>query len=984
MTLTDDLRTLAPADPRTDPFTFDFEGSTTRGFSGESVAVALWASGVRVLGRSTKFHRPRGAFCFEGHCASCFLRIDGRPNVRACMTLAAPGLRCERQNAFPSADLDLLAAADWMFPDKMDHHHMMTGSRVANRVLVSVVRQMGGSGTLPDEPVADPTSAPHDELVDVCIVGGGPAGLAAAEAILGAAAAVPSVLLVDEQAQAGGSLLAEPGGAARAAAAVARVRAAGARVVTSATAIGFFKEDPVESDHRPDAIRGTLAVATPVGLLRVGARRILYATGGYDQNVPFLDNDRPGVISARACGRLVFGHGVRPGLRIAIVGPSPYGDRLAAGLATAGMSPSSIMRIDPAHEQPVAASGATSLGGLLVRGPDESERRVRADVVAVAAVPAPASELPRQHGVAAPFDQRRGGFAVVVDEQARTSAPGVSACGDATGYLGPAEAAASGTAAGRAIARSLTATLPALALVISFALGVFGFAGCRTVTPTPPPAAPAQAPGPDPRLQPTFTPAPPMTTREARTDARTTQRSEILDAVWTSVRDLHYDPTLGGLDWQAVRRRHEPLALAAPDDAAFYRALNDMIGELGQSHMAVTGPGAEEAAPPDPSASAASPPPAEGLPAAAPPAQAAPERAPGSISGIGEPGLTVRSIDGRPTVTTVRPGSSAARHRIAPGFIITRIGGQDLSASPQAAGVSAPGVGAGHRSMRPVEERFALRRKAVHLLQGPVGTKVTVEYLDNGDRPGQVILERDLPPGPLRQIGHLPPLYPEVRIYEQNGVGVIAFNMFLLDPLLNDIKQAVDRFRDRHMRGVILDLRGNPGGLGAMAIPVASEFVAAPTTLGTIQFRTFTQTFTAQPSLGRQPYTGPLVILTDEGTASASEILAAGLQESGRARVVGDATLGAVLPSLVQALPHGAVLQVVVADFKTPKGILVEGRGVQPDRRVAESRSSFRAGRDAVMDAAMEVIKAVATAGSTRSPAKAKEPAPAPSTPRRR
>ena len=185
--MTDDLRTLPTATPRSDPFTFDFEGSTdARVRGGVRWRVALWAAGVRTLGRSTKFHRPRGAFCFEGHCASCFLRIDGRPNVRACVTPATPGLRCERQNAFPSADLDLLAAADWMFPDKMDHHHMMTGNRVANRLLVSVVRQMGGSGTLPDEPPAAPTPAPRDELVDVCIVGGGPAGLAAAEAILGA------------------------------------------------------------------------------------------------------------------------------------------------------------------------------------------------------------------------------------------------------------------------------------------------------------------------------------------------------------------------------------------------------------------------------------------------------------------------------------------------------------------------------------------------------------------------------------------------------------------------------------------------------------------------------------------------------------------------------------------------------------------------------------------------------------------------------
>jgi carboxyl-terminal processing protease len=316
------------------------------------------------------------------------------------------------------------------------------------------------------------------------------------------------------------------------------------------------------------------------------------------------------------------------------------------------------------------------------------------------------------------------------------------------------------------------------------------------------------------------------------------------------------------------------------------------------------------------------------------------------VTGIGDPGLTIRLIEGRPTVTAVRPRSSAARRRILPGFIVTQVGGHPLSAASP-----------GKRALRPVEERFALRRSALHLLQGPIGTQVTLDFLDNDDRPGRAVLERDPPVGPIRQIGHLPPLQPEARISEIGGVGVIAFNVFLLDPLLPEIKRAVDRLRSAGVKGMILDLRGNPGGLGAMAIPVASEFVARPTPLGSLQFRGFSQTFTAKPSLGRTPYDGPLVILTDEGTASASEILAGGLQEAGRARVVGDTTLGAVLPSIVEALPHGAVMQMVVADFKTPKGILIEGRGVQPDRLVVETRAALQAGRDPVMDAGLAVLK---------------------------
>jgi carboxyl-terminal processing protease len=502
-------------------------------------------------------------------------------------------------------------------------------------------------------------------------------------------------------------------------------------------------------------------------------------------------------------------------------------------------------------------------------------------------------------------------------------------------------------------ARPGAGRLPGLARLASAAALL---AACAGSPPPPSSGPPGREPAaPDPRLQPppfaATAPVPPA----AREDRRTAERREILDAAWRTVRDKHYDPKLGGLDWEAVRRRYEPRALAAPDDAAFYRALNDMIGELGQSHMMITGPGASDD---------------DDLPDPADPAAAA-----APSNDVGDPGLTVRVIEGRPTITAVRPGSSAALHGLAPGYLVTAIGGRPLT-----------GVAPHRRSLRPVEERFAVRRAALHRLQGPAGTKVTLDFLDNQDRAGQVVLDRDRPAGPVRQIGYLPPLHPEARVQEIAGVGVIAFNIFLLDPLLDDIKRAVDRFVKTRVKGLILDLRGNPGGLGAMAIPVASELVTVPTTLGTMVMRdgthaeavtTFAQTFVAQPALGRTPYSGPLVVLTDEGTASAAEILAAGLQESGRATVIGDASLGAVLPSVVESLPHGAVMQVVVADFKTPKGVLLEGRGVQPDQRVLETRAGFRGNHDPVLEAAVQAI----LARGARRPAAVTTPARAPGSP---
>ena len=925
-----DLRDLSPGAARGLPITIDFEGAPVPAFAGEPVAVALHAAGIETLARSSKYHRPRGFFCLDGHCAACLLRIDGRPNQRACLTPARAELACARQNAFPSADLDLLAAADWLFPEGMDHHTMMTGSQTGNALFLKLVREMGGAGTLPDAP---PTTrlAPRDESLDACVIGGGPAGLAAARAIAEAAPGA-RVALYDEQAAPGGSLLAEAGGTARAAAMAEAARGVGVELVARATAIGYYPEDDAD-DEASDAGRGLLAIVAGDRLLRVRARRTLYATGGYDQNLPFADNDRPGIISARACGRLAFHWGVRPvppkGTVIILDG-APTAAPLERALNGAGVR---TARVELARETVVGARGSKRVRGLELRTADGATRKLDGAVVAVATLPSPASELPRQHGAAVVFDATRGGFAAVVDAQGATTVPDVFACGDVTGYAGPEAAARDGTKVGRALAATL-GMLVALAVLPS---------GCAAPT-TPPPASasapatavPASTLAPGVIEPPPFA-APPPATPDSRADARTKLRRAILDAAWTTVRDKHYDKTLGGLDWNAVRAKYEPLALGAPSEGAFYRVLNQMIGELGQSHMMITGPGAEDEVAADETAK----------PGDAPPDLPAEEPASPAGGPIGDPGLTVRIIEGRPTITRVRAGSSAEQVGLAPGYVVTQIGGRPLKAPHNST-----------RPLRPVEERFELRRAAALRLAGPVGTRVTVSYLDDRDHPGKAVLVRDPPRGQAVQLGFLPPIYPEVRAYEVGDVGVIAFSIFFLDPVLGDIKKAVARFQEHHVRAIVLDVRGNPGGQGAMSIPVASLFVNQPVRLGTLTFRDMGQKFDARPELGATPFLGPLAILTDEGTASTSEMFAAGLQEAKRAVVVGDTTLGAVLPSVVQQLPGGAVMQYVVADFKTPKGVMLEGRGVQPDRRVVETRAAFRGGRDPVLDAALTAIRA--------------------------
>ncbi len=411
-----------------------FTETTVRAYDTESVAAAALASGVRVLSRSLKYHRPRTFFCLEGHCSGCLVRLDGVPNLRACQAPCAPGIEVEGQNAFPSTEIDLLGAVDFVFSRGMDHHTLMTGSSVLNRLANKVVRQLSGLGKLPDRVSAPPSEAVVRD-VDVCVIGGGPAGLAAATTT---ASAGLRTLLVDDQLRPGGSLRADPRtGRAVAEERSARALAAGVEVFARSTAIGYFPEDD----------GGVLAVAMPAQLARVQARRWIWATGGYSVNLPFEDNDRPGVLAARAVGRLLVDHGILAGDRICLVtAPEVAADAeaLAEALISAGAD---VHRVD-------AALAIGARGRSWVSGVDTQGGKVACDVVAVAALPAPASEGARQHGCAVVLDPAAGGFRVVVDDVGRTSVPNVWACGDVTGYVGPSVAAERGAAIGAEVARS--------------------------------------------------------------------------------------------------------------------------------------------------------------------------------------------------------------------------------------------------------------------------------------------------------------------------------------------------------------------------------------------------------------------------------------------------------------------------------------------------------------------------------------------------
>jgi carboxyl-terminal processing protease len=156
--------------------------------------------------------------------------------------------------------------------------------------------------------------------------------------------------------------------------------------------------------------------------------------------------------------------------------------------------------------------------------------------------------------------------------------------------------------------------------------------------------------------------------------------------------------------------------------------------------------------------------------------------------------------------------------------------------------------------------------------------------------------------------------------------------------------------------------RGNVGGMVGMIIGVAGHFTPKPLTLGSLVARDNTLRLPANPrfvdSSGKrvEPFSGPVAILVDEITASASEVFTGGLQEHGRVRVFGRTTAGQALPAVHNKLPNGDALYHPVADFLTGSGVRFEGRGVVPDEPVALDRNALLAGRDQVLERAIQWI----------------------------
>ncbi|GLK57265.1 sarcosine oxidase subunit alpha [Methylopila capsulata] len=481
---------------RATPIRFSFDGRTIEGFAGDTVASALLANGVHLVGRSFKYHRPRGILTHGSDEPSALLQVDrgpGKidPNNRATVVEARNGLTTSSQNRWPSLAFDVGAVNDLLssvFVAGFYYKTFMWPRSFWDKVYEPVIRAAAGLGVAPQ--VADPDAyANRHAHCDVLIVGAGPAGLAAA---LAAAKSGKRVILADEQPEFGGSLLHDTtatidGQSAEAWRIAAIEELDGYETVTllpRTTAFGYYNHNHVALTERVTDHRETPAKGAPrERLWQVRAGEVVLATGSHERPLVFADNDRPGVMLAESVRVFINRYGVAPGRRIVFVTSGASAYAAAADAKAAGLE---VVMVDLRPERdcgPEAADlrlkgvevltgqtvietkGRKRVAGLVVapcaNGTVGDRRVIACDCVGMSGGWTPAVHLFSQSRGKLAYDEGRDAFLPGVSAQAERSVGAAAGLYDlatclTSGYA--AGAAAAGVAGGRAFAASQTPT----------------------------------------------------------------------------------------------------------------------------------------------------------------------------------------------------------------------------------------------------------------------------------------------------------------------------------------------------------------------------------------------------------------------------------------------------------------------------------------------------------------------------------------------
>ncbi|MFK7751273.1 MAG: glycine cleavage T C-terminal barrel domain-containing protein [Sedimentitalea sp.] len=396
---------------------FRFDGKDYHGHPGDTVASALLANGVRVMGRSFKYHRPRSVWSswFDDPNAIFNIRLNGAElsNCLAATTPLMDGMDARAVNAFPSANFDIKGGLDLFNRFLPAGFYYKTFMWPNWHLFEPGIRKMAGLGALDSQEIEGYQADQTHDRCDLLVVGGGVAGLTAAQA---AAASGLSVVLVDDHPVAGGNAyqsrdIAGQAPGAWVKAAHKAIEDAGGRVMLKATAFGVY-------DHQLVAIAQDRGFGQAPRLIRMRPDRCVMATGAMDRPLTFANNDLPGVMSLNGAADYLARYGVLVGNRIAVMAPHNLADDQIHHLQKVGAT---IDVIDPS-EGPATAVGRKSVRQLRV-----GAKSLDCDTILTSAGLTPVVHLWRHAGGKLRWDETAAAFVP------GTGPDWITACGSANG-----------------------------------------------------------------------------------------------------------------------------------------------------------------------------------------------------------------------------------------------------------------------------------------------------------------------------------------------------------------------------------------------------------------------------------------------------------------------------------------------------------------------------------------------------------------------
>ena len=396
-------------------------------------------------------------------------------------------------------------------------------------------------------------------------------------------------------------------------------------------------------------------------------------------------------------------------------------------------------------------------------------------------------------------------------------------------------------------------------------------------------------------------------------------RVHVFEKVWKDIDENYYDPEFGGVNWQEIHQRYLPLVEAAKDDKDFYSIVDRMTAELHDAHTRFSSPEQWKDH----------------------------EKHLGVSIGF-RPGY----VQGEIVVLAVIPGSNAARAGIEAGMIVTALNGRPIAERLAAAAKNVlPSSTERVTKLRVLGNAFAgpLETPFVASLQRSDGSAFDVNY--------------------ARQILSDAPRVLSAKL--NSGYGYIRFDEFQ-PALVKGFKTALEDLRGTP--GLILDLRWNRGVVGATLEAMAGFFFDSKTLFEKRMTRKEVsasernghhaeemQHFVGKR--GAQIYSAPVVMLVSEYSASAEQVFAAGMQDAGRATVVGSPSCGCVLGiTHERVMKGGGVLEISEILWFSPKGRKLEGEGVIPDKVVVPTIVSLQRKQDVVLEEGEKTLQELAAA----------------------